>query len=239
MKVLLKSAQETKEQFFGKKSWTFYSILAVYIHKKDSLELDIQAYDHYSNDLRQDVWFTASSFHAVIESINKKSEWVMIISDNKGHITKIRGSKLYISILQELNNNRIKYGHVHGMLKKAINLAFATNSYEELIGICQDFLVRKQNTLDQNQVKEILNNEELDLVNPIITVKKERPPGRVKNAVEIQNKESRKHCLKSINLNVQKGNNRTQLIGNSRGNRKTCQNCGQKGHNRTTCKFTG
>ncbi|CAB4390330.1 unnamed protein product [Rhizophagus irregularis] len=116
---------------------------------------------------------------------------------NLGHITKIRGSELYTPILQELNNNRIKYGRAHG-----------------------------------------LDNEKLDVVNPIITVRKERPPGRVKSAVEIQDKESRRHCLKSIDLNVQKGGNETQL-GNSRDNRKTCQNCGQKGHNRATCKFTG
>ncbi|CAB4396762.1 unnamed protein product [Rhizophagus irregularis] len=97
---------------------------------------------------------------------------------NLGHITKIRGSELYTPILQELNNNRIKYGCAHDMLKKAINLALATNSYEELIGMCQDFLVRKQDTLDQNRVKETLDNEELDVVNPIITVRKGRPPER-------------------------------------------------------------
>ncbi|GBC50749.2 hypothetical protein GLOIN_2v1474313 [Rhizophagus irregularis DAOM 181602=DAOM 197198] len=144
-----------------------------------------------------------------------------ITNFNLGHITKIRGSELYTPILQELNNNRIKYGRAHGMLKKAINLALATNSYEELIGMCQDFLVRKQDTLDQNRVKETLDNEELDVVNSIITVRKGRPPGRVKSAVEIQDKESRRHCLKSIDLNVQKGGNKTQL-GNSRDNRKTC-----------------
>ncbi|RIA93460.1 hypothetical protein C1645_819426 [Glomus cerebriforme] len=117
----------------------------------------------------------------------------------------------------KLNNNRIKYGRAHGIMKKAINLALATNSYEELIGMYQDFLARKQETLDQNQGK---------------------PPGRVKSAVEIQDKESRRHYLKSIDLNIQKGGNETQL-DNSRDNRKTCQNCGQKGHNCATCKFTG
>ncbi|CAB5395285.1 unnamed protein product [Rhizophagus irregularis] len=91
---------------------------------------------------------------------------------------------MYTPILQELNNNRIKYGRAHGMLKKAINLALATNSYEELIGMCQDFLVRKAG----------LDNEKLDVVNPIITVRKERPPGKGKSAVEIQDKESRRHC---------------------------------------------
>ncbi|RGB36811.1 hypothetical protein C1646_757690 [Rhizophagus diaphanus] len=49
---------------------------------------------------------------------------------NLRHITKIRGSELYTPILQELNNNRIKYGRAHDMLKKAINLALATNSYK-------------------------------------------------------------------------------------------------------------
>ena len=62
---------------------------------------------------------------------------------NLGHITKIRGNELYTPDLQELNNNRIKYGRAHGMMKKAINLALATNSYDELIGMCQDFLASK------------------------------------------------------------------------------------------------
>ncbi|GBB86173.1 hypothetical protein RclHR1_12610005 [Rhizophagus clarus] len=82
MKVLPKSARETKEQFFRKKGWTLHSVL-VYTRKEDSFELDIQAYG--SNDPRQDAWFTASSLHAIIESIKKKPEWVTIISDNGGH----------------------------------------------------------------------------------------------------------------------------------------------------------
>jgi len=40
MKILPKSARETKEQFFGKKGWTLHSVL-VYTRKEDSLELDI------------------------------------------------------------------------------------------------------------------------------------------------------------------------------------------------------
>ncbi|CAB5188920.1 unnamed protein product [Rhizophagus irregularis] len=139
-------------------------------------------------------------FYKILRTSPNAKWHVGLISSR--HITKIRGSELYTPILQELNNNRIKYGRAHGMLKKAINLALATNSYEELIGMCQDFLVRKQDTLNQNRVKETLDNEELDVVNSIITVRKGRPPGRVKSAVEIQDKESRRHCLKSIDLNV-------------------------------------
>jgi len=120
-------------------------------------------------------------------------------------------------------------------MKKAINLALATNSYDELIGMCQDFLASKREILDNQNLA--LNNEGLDIANPIITVRKGRPAGRAKSAVEIQDKESRRQCLKSIDLNIQKDGNETQL-GNSSDNRRTCHNCGQKGHNRATCKFT-
>ncbi|GBB91195.1 hypothetical protein RclHR1_18380001 [Rhizophagus clarus] len=120
---------------------------------------------------------------------------------NLGHITKIRCAELYTLNLQELNNNHIKYRRAHGMMKKAIDLALSTNSYEEFIGI------------------------------------KRRPAGRMKSAVEIQDKESRRNCLRSIDLNILKGGNETQL--DNRDNRKTCHNCGQKGHNCATCKFTG
>ena len=82
-----------------------------------------------------------------------------------------------------------------------------------------------------------LNDEELDAANPVITVRKGRPAGRAKSAVEIQDKENKKSCLKSVDLNIQRGCE-IQLDSN-KNNRKTCHNCGQKGHNCTTCKFTG
>ena len=152
------------------------------------------------------------------------------------HIKKIRGAELYTSSLQELNNSRIKYGRAHGMMKKAINLALATNSYEELIGMCQDFLTSKQEILSNiNQEKGVLNNG--NVANPIITVRKGRPAGRIKSATEIQDNESRRRCLRSVDLNIQREDNETQL--GSKDNRKTCHNCGQKGHNRATCRLAG
>ena len=45
-------------------------------------------------------------------------------------------------------------------------------------------------------------NEELNIKNLIITARKDRPAGRVKSAVKIQDKESRRHCLKSVDLNI-------------------------------------
>jgi hypothetical protein len=83
MRILPKSARETKEQFFGKRGWTLHTIL-VYTKKDNSL-LDIQAYDHWSTDTKQDAWFTASSFDAVFEILDPKPKWIKIFSDNGGH----------------------------------------------------------------------------------------------------------------------------------------------------------
>ncbi|PKY46438.1 hypothetical protein RhiirA4_420645 [Rhizophagus irregularis] len=84
MKILPKSARETKAEFFGKKGWTLHTIL-MYTKKSGHQELDIHAYDHWSMDARQDSWFTASSLHAVIESLENKPKWITIISDNGPH----------------------------------------------------------------------------------------------------------------------------------------------------------
>jgi len=51
----------------------------------DSTQLDVQAFDHWSTDTKQDAWFTASSFDAVFETLNPKPKWIKIFSDNGGH----------------------------------------------------------------------------------------------------------------------------------------------------------
>ncbi|EXX77890.1 hypothetical protein RirG_019730 [Rhizophagus irregularis DAOM 197198w] len=81
MKILPKSARETKNAFFRKKGWALHSIL-VYTRKSESHQLDIQVFDHWLADTCQDAWFTASSLHAVIESLKVKPDWVTFLSDN-------------------------------------------------------------------------------------------------------------------------------------------------------------
>ncbi|EXX55647.1 hypothetical protein RirG_223610 [Rhizophagus irregularis DAOM 197198w] len=49
MKILPKSARETKAEFFGKKGWTLHTIL-MYTKKSGHQELGIHAYDHWSMD---------------------------------------------------------------------------------------------------------------------------------------------------------------------------------------------
>ncbi|RHZ85233.1 hypothetical protein Glove_69g36 [Diversispora epigaea] len=84
MKILLKSARETKSEFFGKRGWSLHSILA-YTKDIETNNFNIQAYNHWSNDTKQDAWFTASSLHGVIETLEKKPKWITIISDNGPH----------------------------------------------------------------------------------------------------------------------------------------------------------
>lgn len=84
MKILPKTARETKQEFFGKKGWALHTVL-LYTKPKDSVEINIQAIDHWSTDARQDAWFSASSLHSVIENLDVKPKWISIISDNGPH----------------------------------------------------------------------------------------------------------------------------------------------------------
>ena len=65
MRILEKRARETKGQFFGKRGWTLHTILV--FTKKNSEEVEVRAFDHWSLDTKQDAWFTASSFDASLK----------------------------------------------------------------------------------------------------------------------------------------------------------------------------
>ncbi|CAB5207983.1 unnamed protein product [Rhizophagus irregularis] len=84
MKILPKTARETKQEFFGKKGWALHTVL-LYTKPKESFEINIQAIDHWSTDARQDAWFSACSLHSVIENLDIKPKWISIISDNGPH----------------------------------------------------------------------------------------------------------------------------------------------------------
>ncbi len=71
IRILPQSSRETKAAFFGKRGWSLHSVL-VYKKNDDNITLNVEAFDHWSNDTKQDAWFTASSLHAVLE-IWKKS----------------------------------------------------------------------------------------------------------------------------------------------------------------------
>ncbi|RHZ81201.1 hypothetical protein Glove_123g95 [Diversispora epigaea] len=85
MRILPAIARETKSEFFRKRGWTLHITLVFRKDKNNNEKLDIQAYDHWSLDTKQDAWFTASYFECVFLSINLKPNWIKIISDNGDH----------------------------------------------------------------------------------------------------------------------------------------------------------
>src|SRR5581483_4121073 len=84
MRILPHTARETKSQFFGKRGWTLHSSL-VYTKDITNNNLEIQVYDHWSDDTGQDAWFTASSLHTVFENLDPKPKWITVMSDNSPH----------------------------------------------------------------------------------------------------------------------------------------------------------
>ncbi|PKB93609.1 hypothetical protein RhiirA5_440829 [Rhizophagus irregularis] len=91
MRILPKSARETKEQFFGKRGWTLHTIL-IFTKNNDKMKLDVRTYDYWSTDTKQDAcWLflepgkaktTIDSHHASISHAIKR--YVRIGYDIKG-----------------------------------------------------------------------------------------------------------------------------------------------------------
>ncbi|RIB15401.1 hypothetical protein C2G38_2192489 [Gigaspora rosea] len=88
MRVLPKMARETKQEFFEDvDSIEGDDIVENRVEnvsvEDDSIEnssvgLNVSAYDHWSTDMKQDTWFTASCFEAVFNNIDKKPKWIKV-----------------------------------------------------------------------------------------------------------------------------------------------------------------
>ncbi|CAG8811926.1 35726_t:CDS:2, partial [Gigaspora margarita] len=85
----------------------------------------------------------------------------------KIHLTNIILAINYDQILEEVNSTRQKYGRARGLMRKALDLAIATNAYIELMGICHEFI------LDKQEPDAEMNNIEFDIMNSIITAQRE------------------------------------------------------------------
>jgi hypothetical protein len=85
MKVNPKSSRETKSDFYGKEGWTLHTIIAITKSDNDD-DLNVRAFDHWSDDGKQDAWFTASAFDSVLQQLSTDNiKWIKIFSDNGGH----------------------------------------------------------------------------------------------------------------------------------------------------------
>jgi hypothetical protein len=85
MRVNPKSSRETKQDFFGKEGWTLHTILVIIKSSELKNKLNIRAFDHWSDDTKQDAWFTASAFDTVLSQLEDNIKWICIFSDNGGH----------------------------------------------------------------------------------------------------------------------------------------------------------
>src|SRR5207245_8993519 len=65
-------------------SISLHSVL-LFTRSNNFKEIEINAFDHWSADTKQDAWFTASSFDAVFNSLENRPKWVIIMSDNGPH----------------------------------------------------------------------------------------------------------------------------------------------------------
>ncbi|RHZ64643.1 hypothetical protein Glove_321g25 [Diversispora epigaea] len=84
MKIVPQTARETKKDWYGKRGWALHTVL-VYTKDLNLNQLNVHAFDHWSDDTRQDAWFTASSLHAALEILDKKPKWITILFDNGPH----------------------------------------------------------------------------------------------------------------------------------------------------------
>ncbi|CAG8698860.1 10142_t:CDS:2, partial [Cetraspora pellucida] len=78
-------------------------------------------------------------------------------SDQKSDAAYLRqlcGNEIYIPRLQQINFNQMKYRQAQGIMCKMIDLVLDTNSYEEMIGICQEFMFNKQQILNKYDHEE-------------------------------------------------------------------------------------
>ncbi|CAG8848158.1 3198_t:CDS:2, partial [Gigaspora margarita] len=97
-----------------------------------------------------------------------------------------------------VTNHTFNFEHIM-QLQEVIDIAINSNSYDELIGLYQQFLTNKQ--LLDNQ------SENIPIANPIITARRGRPPGRAKSDVEIQDSITKKrHNTDKSDVEIQELN---------------------------------
>ncbi len=84
MRINPKKAKKIKDEWFGKYGWTLHFVL-LYTKDQNTNNININAFDHWSRNTKQDAWFMVSFLHKVIETLDRKSKYVTIISDNDDH----------------------------------------------------------------------------------------------------------------------------------------------------------
>ena len=86
MKILKRSAREKKADWFGKRGFALHTILVITKQKDISSKLKVRAFDHWSEDGKQNIFFTVSSFDVVLTQLKQENiQWIRCFSDNGAH----------------------------------------------------------------------------------------------------------------------------------------------------------
>ncbi|RIB24921.1 hypothetical protein C2G38_2167220 [Gigaspora rosea] len=118
--------------------------------------------DNFTNDndiLQQPpitLCVNSDQYQSIIEHLTYKFDY----------IKQIRSAEVYSLPLQEVNSTRQKYGRGQGIIRKALDIAIATNSFDELMGICHGFILDKQEI--QESTEKMDDDIECNIKNPII-----------------------------------------------------------------------
>ncbi|RIB27080.1 hypothetical protein C2G38_2260888 [Gigaspora rosea] len=106
-------------------------------------------------------------------------------------------------------------------MQKALDIAIATSSYDELMGICHRFILDKQESQEESDTIKDDDDIEYNIKNPVISKRRGRSPGRAKTSAKIQDQRPKKKQRMQIT---------EDYVTQEKDTRKTCQNCGNKGH---------
>ncbi|RIB02162.1 hypothetical protein C2G38_2228581 [Gigaspora rosea] len=116
MKILCQKSRETKAEFFGKRGWSLHSVL-MYTKDPNTNKINVNAFDYWSSDSKQDAWFTASSLHGVLETIEIKPKRIRHNIESGEEIQEaikdLAGTHA-ANILSNLEEN-LKLGTMHGI----------------------------------------------------------------------------------------------------------------------------
>ncbi|RHZ50886.1 hypothetical protein Glove_490g73 [Diversispora epigaea] len=177
MRILPRRIRETKQDFYAKRGWALHTVL-IYSKNQENKELEIQAFDYWSNDNKQDAWFTASSFDATFNLLDPKPKWVIIMSDNGPHY-RCSETMALISKWPEWYNIKCKkwcfleageaktsidshHAQISHAIKRYVRLGFDLNSGEDiekvlngLSGTSTAYLKPNRQVRNQSNVKTI------------------------------------------------------------------------------------
>ncbi|RHZ83505.1 hypothetical protein Glove_91g130 [Diversispora epigaea] len=155
MKILPQSARETKAEFFGKRGWSLHFVL-VYTKNIEQNQMNVQTFDHWSDDTRQDAWYTAS--YTFFETINPKPKWITIMSDNGMHY---HCTELMLIISQAI--------------KRYIKLGYDINSGDDIESAIKNIAAKlgtitgigKWKIWSTEKIKKIIKKRKIEKPNPI------------------------------------------------------------------------